>query len=146
MKRLLFILIFIFCTSIINAQSNQTAKANTILSKGIYLDNLFPINHIIGITVTNEYHGKFTLTKEEVDLYKILLKTAKYQGGLRTKLGHIYITFQYDSSILNKTKNFIYNTGSREINFDNRVDKYGNKFSGSFSIRAGRYITDKYFK
>ena len=130
--KILLIAIFSLTTIIIFAQQ-PTKSAITNNDKGHVLDSIFPIQNIVSIKVTNN-SGTHILTTEELTVLKRQLKQAKFAGGLLIKPGHILLNIKLKDTTIAKS-GFVYaSTGA--IHFDGGVDKFKQRFSGTFYLPA----------
>ena len=133
---IIFILSLLTCRNFTYGQTQNTAH----LERQIKLDSIFPIDNIVKINVANLY-GKHTLTNEELFKLKGQLKRSKFAGGLLLKPGHIFLEFQLrDKSIIKP--GFVY-ASLGQIHFENAIDKFNEKFSGTF-ILPHKFNFDNY--
>jgi hypothetical protein len=116
----------------ISVFSQQTDKANKYYNSVVKEQSLievFPVEDIQSITVTN-YNGTHLFTNNELIFLKRQLKEAKFAGGLLEKPGHIALSIKLKTGSKAKTGDVYAYEGT--INFDGGIDKYGNTFSGTY--------------
>ena len=125
-------LIAFFCLAMTIAFAQHQTKVRLInINKNELLDSIFPIDNIVSIRVTN-YNGSHILTANELTTLKVQLKRAKFAGGLLVKPGHITLSINLKDNTTVKS-GFVYaSTGA--IHFDNAIDKFKQKFSGTFYL------------
>ena len=140
---LLFILTFLNPTkSDLSNNDNLQIKLKIVYPKqGTSLGSYYNVENIIAIEVINDWkNSKKILSGKKLDEFKKIMKTCVYRIGLETKPGHIFIKVKFKGE--SKWRNdFIYLNSA--INFDYGINKYGEKFSGTF--RTSRNVNfEKY--
>ncbi len=125
--KIVFLLIFLISTNLSFSQTENKGYS-TKLKKHL-LDSLFPIEEIISITVENN-SAKHLLSKKQILKLKQLLLKARYSEGLQLKPGHIKLSIKLASKSLAKI-GFVY-AYNGNINFDGGIDRFGNRFSGTY--------------
>ncbi len=125
-------LLALFCLAMTISFAQHQTKVRLInMDKKELLDSMFPIDNIVSIKVTN-YNGTHILSEKELTTLKGLLKRAKFAGGLLVKPGHITLNIKLKDDTTVKS-GFVYaSTGA--IHFDNAIDKFKRKFSGTFYL------------
>ena len=128
MKHLLILVLsFIFAITVAHAQQGKPRISPA--RKGYLLDSIFPIDNIIGITVSNN-SGTHVLTAKELTYLKGQLKQARYAGGVIAKPGHIRLSLKLKNSS-EETGAYAY-TGS--IHFRGATSRFNKYFSGSYYL------------
>ena len=132
MKTKLFILLFFLINFLIFSQQNtKTNSYYENYSDEISLDAILTIDDIESITIKNE-NGTYILNNKELNQLKKQFKLAKFAGSLQVEPSHISLSIELKTD--SKVKEIYAYAYIGIINFENQIDKFGNKFSGTFYL------------